>query len=164
MLSRKLFVMGGIESETLELLNSFRSSFDVQMFDSQMNYILAHIVENVCRSLTNYVLGRNHEQCVILIEDFDLKLPLPKNLENRGPIDGFSEGYCAVIRQNYPEVVAHELLHAAFGVDDCYDEKTLDNLRSCDDSRCVMRYGNKQGIHICSSIRHQVNEFESQFN
>jgi len=66
-------------------------------------------------------------------------------------IDGYAQlDFYAVIRDEYIENIIHELMHAIFNADDCYDEDFLP-LDTCDDERCVMRASNKKGLYICSN-------------
>jgi len=49
----------------------------------------------------------------------------------------------------------HETLHL-LGVDDCYDpEDNCDPKSSCNDSKCVMRYGSSSA-GVCSSVIEQI--------
>jgi|GEM_PF-2035525 hypothetical protein len=55
--------------------------------------------------------------------------------------------------------LVHESLHL-FGVDDCYDELSLQPKSICNNSSCVMRYGQKLvSLEICDSVREQLISF-----
>ncbi|MBL6736478.1 MAG: hypothetical protein ISP76_05225 [Burkholderiales bacterium] len=55
--------------------------------------------------------------------------------------------------------LVHESLHL-FGVGDCYDELSLQPKSNCNNSNCVMRYGQKPvSLEICDSVREQVVSF-----
>ena len=74
--------------------------------------------------------------------------------------------YRDIIAWNYAPLewrvrnLVHESLHC-FGVDDCYDED-LKPKSSCDNAKCVMRYGqNAVCIEICSSVKDQLKRYEA---
>ena len=48
----------------------------------------------------------------------------------------------------------HEVFHC-LGVDDCYDEKTLQPKSSCVEDECLMRYGSG-GLVVCESVSGQL--------
>ena len=56
--------------------------------------------------------------------------------------------------------LVHESLHC-FQVDDCYDE-FLKSKSSCDNTNCIMRYGQSAvSIEICSSVESQLKVYEA---
>lgn len=163
-LHRVLFTNMDIEQRVLGLLNSFTSEFEVKSFDASMDSIVARNSNDVLSNLYNYVSNLGFDNSVVLIGDFGRQLAVPEELQYMQLLDGFSKWCCAVIYENYPENVAHELMHSAFGVEECYDTQTLKPLQSCADEGCVMRHGNKNGIQVCSSIRRQVKSFEASLS
>lgn len=56
--------------------------------------------------------------------------------------------------ENALETQLHESLHL-FGVDECYEESTLQPKPSCLNTRCVMRYG-VQSTEVCQSVQQQL--------
>jgi hypothetical protein len=80
-------------------------------------------------------------------------------------------GFCsdAFLAFNYapPECrirnLVHESLHL-FSVNDCYDENTGKPVSSCDNPKCIMRYGQSAvSIEICSSVKFQLKDYEALY-
>jgi len=102
-------------------------------------------------------------QSRLLTDIGEVTLTMKDKLKNYAKLSHAGWGFCSndFLAFNYapPEFrirnLVHESLHL-FSVNDCYD-KDLKSKSSCDNPKCIMRYGQSAvSIEICSSVKNQL--------